>query len=53
MVMEFAEQGSLDNVLVSAVEHDIVVSDQVLLTIAVQVGLRGPSTARRPCGPSC
>ena len=37
MVMEFAEQGSLDNVLVSAVEHDIVVSDQVLLTIAVQV----------------
>ena len=37
MVMEFAEQGSLDNVLLSAVEHDIVVSDQVLLTIAVQV----------------
>ena len=37
MVMEFAEQGSLDNVLTSAVENDIVPGNQVLLTIAVQV----------------
>ena len=37
MVMKFAQQGSLDHVLTTAVEQDMHLSNLVLLTIAVQV----------------
>ena len=37
MVMEYAEQGSLDHVLTSIAEQDVYVSNLVLLTVGVQV----------------